>query len=30
MKSFSINSFNDNLNEAKLEYDNNGYIIIIF
>lgn len=28
MKSFNLDFFNDNLNEAKLYFDNNGYIII--
>lgn len=26
MKSFNFNFINDNLNEAKLYFDNNGYI----
>ncbi len=28
MKSFNLHFFNDNLNEAKLYFENNGYIII--
>ena len=28
MNSFNFDSFNDNLNEAKIFFDNNGYIII--
>ena len=28
MKSFNFNFFNNNLNEAQLYFDNNGYIII--